>query len=145
MQPGRKSAAALLITPLAKSKRPKLSATESLTTAQQTTFDIMVRGNPHLVEADMPLLTLYVLSLSKATQLAKISDVKAWEKVVRLALTIGTKLRVTPQSCLSEDALGRKKLDQRHTTATAELLKLNRDAASRKPWQEEDDDAEAET
>jgi hypothetical protein len=94
--------------------KPKLSPTEPLSASQQATFRAVLAHNPHLNSADMPLLTLYVLSLSKAARLAKgKDDVLSFERASRLALTVGTKLRITPQSTRDPQTLGRRRKDTR--------------------------------
>jgi hypothetical protein len=64
-----------------------------------------------LVAADEPLLALFVLGLSKANELARGEDVAAWEKAVRVTLSIGTKLRLTPQATTDPQQIGRRRKD----------------------------------
>jgi hypothetical protein len=115
IQRGRKSAAAASVVQMAATpRRPRLSPPSSLSTHEQSTFKTLLRDNPHLTASDEPLLTLYVQALEKAAKLARGNDVAAWEKAVRLALSVGTKLRVTPQSTQDPQALGRRKADHRN-------------------------------
>jgi hypothetical protein len=114
IQRGRKSAAAASVAQLAATpRRPRLTPPPTLSTEEQSTFNALLSDNPHLSKSDELLLTLYVLTLSKAAKLARGKDVAAWEKAVRLALTVATKLRVTPQSVQSPQVLGRRKADNR--------------------------------
>jgi hypothetical protein len=53
-----------------------------------------------------------VLTLAKAARLAKgKDDVLAFERVTRLGLALATKLRITPQSSIDPQTLGRRKKD----------------------------------
>jgi hypothetical protein len=97
-------------------------ATEPLTTLQQTTFRAVLADNPHLGPADMPLLTLYVLTVSKAARLAKgKGDALSFERLTRLAVTLATKMRITAQSNIDPQTLGRRKKDAR-PDVIAEIL-----------------------
>jgi hypothetical protein len=71
----------------------------------------VVAANPQLVEGDSPLVTLYVLSLSKAMKLSRSKDVASFEKAARLAVTLSTKLRISPQSTVDPVTSGRRKKD----------------------------------
>jgi hypothetical protein len=114
IQRGRKSAAAASVVQIAATpRRPRLTPPPTLSIEEQSTFNALLSDNPHLSKSE-PLLMLYVLALSKAVKLARGKDVAAWEKAVRLALSVGTKLRITPQSTQDPQALGRRKADHRN-------------------------------
>ena len=112
-QPGRKSAAASLIKPQATAKRRRLSPVLPLTDDEQAHFAALLRDNPHLVESDAQMLTQYVVALSKAVQLARDESINDWDKACRLALQLGTKLRLLPSTSQDPQVLGRRKKDNR--------------------------------
>jgi hypothetical protein len=110
-QPGRKSAAEENVIKLAPTSARSLTASSKLSTDEQSTFTKLALANQHLTPSDAPLLTLYVQSLSKAAKLARGKDVAAFDKAARLALIIGTKLRLTPQSSTDPQSIGRRRKD----------------------------------
>jgi hypothetical protein len=116
-QHGRKSAASLV--KLATSRK-HLTPVLPLSVKEQAHFDTLVRDNVHLVESDAQLLTQYVVCLTKAAEQARSDDINDWDKAVRLALQIGTKLKILPSTTIDPVALGRRKAD--HTPGL------------RKPW-----------
>ncbi len=109
-QRGRKSA--LKLVPLdATGIRPKLTPPRTLSKSEAELFVATVANNPHLSTGDAPLLACYVQGLAKGQRLARSRDVAAWEKCMRVVLSMATKLRLTPQS-LHPDTVARRKRDQ---------------------------------
>ena len=112
VQPGRRSPASLTVLPTASSgARPRLAPPAILTTGEQAVFNEMAAANPHLTPTDAPLLAGYVQALTKMHRLAKRPDVGPWEKAARVAMSLGTKLRLTPQATQDPQALGRRRKD----------------------------------
>jgi hypothetical protein len=110
-QHGRKSAASLEITSLRlASGKPKPVPPSTLTPQEKATFCQVLARNPHL-DADDPLVALYVLTLTKASKLSRGKHVGDFEKAARLAVTIATKLRITAQSSYNPISVGRAKAD----------------------------------
>lgn len=111
-RPGRRSQAELNIVSLAPTAaRPKLTAPEFLTTAERSLFTEIAAANAHLTTGDAMLLGLYVQGLTRV-QKAKRTDIAAWEKAVRVVLSLATKLRLTPQSSTDPQTLGRRRKDE---------------------------------
>jgi hypothetical protein len=123
-QPGRKSAAANLVS-LASTARPtRLTPPASLTKTEQSTFNALVVANPHLTITDGLLLAGFVRASSM--MLDRKSEAGEWEKASRVAITLATKLRLTPQSTQDPQALGRRRKDH-HPSPIEEYFANNPD------------------
>jgi hypothetical protein len=57
-------------------------------------------------------ISCYCQALVKSYRLTKHGDLRDWEKCVRIATMIATKLRVTQQSVASPQVIARRKLNQ---------------------------------
>jgi hypothetical protein len=112
MQRGRKSSASTIIPLDVTGARPKLSPPSILSTVERTLFTELANGNQHLTAPDAALLAGYVQALNKMQRLAKKSDIAAWEKATRVALALGRSLRLTPQSTVRPETVGRHRADQ---------------------------------
>jgi hypothetical protein len=117
MQPGRKSAASLELKLASNRTRPKPDPT--LQPQEQTIFNEVVAGNPHLLEGDGLLLSLYARALSKAM---RSRDVAGFERAARVALTIATKLRLTPQASCEPKTVGRMRRDAEESSPLAQYF-----------------------
>jgi hypothetical protein len=94
-----------------KPRRPKLIPSLTLSAEEKKLFAQIAADNPHLMVSDAPLVTQYVLILTRVKELSRDKDVRAWDKAVRLALQTGTKLRILPQSTVDPVTSGRRKAD----------------------------------
>jgi hypothetical protein len=143
-QPGRKSAAASLVKMPTKPKRPRLTPVLPLSTEEQSRFTALVQDNPHLVESDAQLLTQYVVAMSKAARLARDEDINDWDKAVRLALQVGTKLKILPSTTQDPVTIGRRKADHRASGGQVPwldtLTEMNESAYGPHEGQDDSDD-----
>lgn len=111
LQRGRKSTLNLVALD-ATSPRSRLTAPAILTKAEAKLFNETAISNPHLRPADTQLLAAYAQALAKGYRLARLSDaaaVASWEKVMRVTLSIATKLRLTSQAQVRPEYAGRKR------------------------------------
>jgi hypothetical protein len=110
-QRGRKSAAASAIEPHVIPGTSRLTPPSSLTKAEQTAFtELMASCDPaHFRESDMPLLISYIQATATARKTAR-DPAKAglWEKAVRLQAMLATRLRLSPQSRIDPETIGRQ-------------------------------------
>jgi hypothetical protein len=96
MKPGRPSAAHLsVVKSTATGTRPSLTPLEPLTTAERKIFDLMVKENAHLRPADIPLLMTFARASAGSFKDLSAAD---FDKLARVAASLATKLRLTPQS-----------------------------------------------
>ena len=111
LQRGRKSAANVVAVD-AIASRPRLTAPKLLTKAEAALFNQTAAVNPHLRPADTALLAAYAQAMAKGYRLARQSDpaaVASWEKVMRVAMALATKLRITAQAQVHPESAGRKR------------------------------------
>jgi hypothetical protein len=137
MTPGRKSAAANLVSIDVNGRRPKLTPPQHLTTEERWTFNEIVNAcdRRQLLKIDTPLLALYAQAVNKARRLCPKADkASEWEKACRVAAMLARSLRLTPQSRLDKAVAGRMARDGDNGVTSA-LTSLG---------QHEGDDAEAE-
>jgi hypothetical protein len=76
---------------------------------EQAIFDVAVRENVHLTVSDVPLLMVYARAIAGALNADDASD---FEKLSRAAASMGTKLRLTQQSRIRPETLGRRMAEQ---------------------------------
>jgi hypothetical protein len=123
-QRGRKSAAAREIEPHVVMGVPsRLTPPSSLTNGEQTAFsELMAACDPaHFRESDKPLLISFVQATAIAQAAAHDPKMAAqWEKAVRLQAMLATRLRLSPQSRIDPETIGRQQGYQGHL---------------RKPWE----------
>jgi hypothetical protein len=112
MQRSRKSFASTIVPLDVTGSRPKLSPPSILSTVEQTLFTELANGNPHLAAPDAALLAGYVQALNRMHCLAKKTDIISWEKAARVAMALGRSLRLTPQSTVRPETVGRQRADQ---------------------------------
>jgi hypothetical protein len=94
MQPGRKSAAANVVSLAVTTPRTVLTPIgHPLSKDERTIFDFIAKSNHHLKPIDTPLLMLYACAIVRS--MARGDD---FEKVARTAMVIARSLRLTPQS-----------------------------------------------
>ncbi len=105
-----KSAASNLIPLPTTGPGSKLTAPPFLSKSEASLFSQTAIANPHLTSSDVPLLACYVQGLVKGQKLVKQADVAAWEKCMRVVLSMATKLKLTPQA-LHPDTVARRKRD----------------------------------
>jgi hypothetical protein len=129
-QRGRKSAASNVVSIAAIGIRPTIIPSRPLTKPERDIFNLVVREHRHLRTFDAPLLTGYAIACVK---MLTIKDPTDFEKIARVAMSLATKLRLTPQSVMRADALGRRYADAEQSSGL------------RKPWDplpdDEDEDA----
>src|SRR6516162_824157 len=113
MQRGRKSVASNLIALAPTDTRPRLNPPAILSTAEATLFEELAAANPHLGVSDVALLAAFTQAVIKTQRLAKKSDIAAWERAGRLALSLARSLRLTQQSISDAKTAGRAKRNQR--------------------------------
>jgi hypothetical protein len=85
--------------------RPTLIPSRSLSKQEKQIFDLIVREHRHLRTFDAPLLTGYAVACAKMLTLNDLTD---FEKIARVAMSLATKLRLTPQSSMQPVQLGRR-------------------------------------
>src|SRR5947209_15388747 len=105
MQRGRKSIASNIVSIAGIGHRPTITPSRPLSKSEKQIFNVIIAGHQHLRAMDAPLLTTYVAACAKMLMTKDVSD---FEKLVRVALALGTKLRLTPQAVLQARSLGRK-------------------------------------
>jgi hypothetical protein len=89
----------------ATNNRPTLTPSRSLSKQEKQIFDLVVREHRHLRAFDAPLLTGYAVACAKMLTLDDPTD---FEKVARVAMSLATRLRLTPQSGMQPVQLGRR-------------------------------------
>ena len=112
-----------------------------MTNAERILFDQLATTNPHLTLIDTPLLAAYCQAITRTLRLGRSKDIGAigaWERTARLAMSLATKLRISPQACANPQTLARARRDQdayakpwaetADQGPAAEVWKLNDDA-----------------
>jgi hypothetical protein len=135
-QRGRKSAAAREIEPHAIIGASRLIAPSSLTKAEQKAFtELMACCDPaHFRESDVPLLISFVQATLAARKAARDPGKAArWERSIRLQMSLATKLRLSPQSRIDPETIGRQQMYQGPLRKPWEPVKPV-------PWEDECDD-----
>jgi hypothetical protein len=110
MKRGRVSAADLsIVGSSATDSRPPIIPLRSLSKDEKLVFDCAVRENVHLTQGDAPLLMIFSRAIAGAFNASDASD---FERLSRVALSAGTRLRLTQQSRIHPLTLGRRYADQ---------------------------------
>lgn len=131
LRPGRKSSAETVVPLRPTGTRPRLSAPPSLSKAGRLLFAEIVASvdAKHFTVADTPLLmtlvsnTLGLRSQAKKLERDATPDVmKVWEKLVRLQLSLCTKLRLSVQSRVNPWTAGRRMADHREPSPLEQYL-----------------------
>ena len=129
MKTGRKGIAATVVPIDAIAARPRLNPPPSLSKPARLLFIEIVASvdRQHFSKADTPLLCSLVSTTLAARMHAKKLEkdatpdvVKAWEKLVKLQLSLSTKLRCTVQSRVNPYTAGRRMAD--HQPSELELF-----------------------
>jgi hypothetical protein len=104
-QPGRRSKTAYraLLQPNVTGKPDKLLPPKTLTAAERAVFLALVDvvATDHFTPADLPLLTAYCQAVAIVQQGQPADDLikfGLWERAAKLAATLATRLRISPQS-----------------------------------------------
>jgi hypothetical protein len=113
-KPGRPNSFERNVVPLrGNARRSPLTPPAMLTKSERLLFIEIVSTNPHLVDADGPIVAAYSQAMVKTYRLAKKPDfIAEWEKAGRLTLALARSLRLTPQAAIDPQALGRHRRDQ---------------------------------
>src|SRR4029434_6838228 len=107
-QRGRQSTAAKVISLPVTNERPTLTPCKPLTKEEKKIFDLIVRDHKHLRTFDAPLLTGYAIACGR---MLSAKDADDFDKFGRLAISLATRLRLTPQSGMQSVQLGRRYQD----------------------------------
>ena len=110
-QRGRKSAANLATLIDVTGTPSRLTTPAGLTKPERLLFDFIVDASPphHFRDSDQPLLVSYVQACLMARDAAKTpAKIAIFERVVRLQVTLATKLRLSPQTRLDPKTLARQ-------------------------------------
>jgi hypothetical protein len=107
-QRGRKSAALLAI-PAIEAPRPRPEPPPGLTKTERTLFTEIVDTAPHLRPSDASLLASFVQATLMSRRSARDpARIDAWEKATRLQVSLATRLRLSAQSRIDPQTLGRQ-------------------------------------
>ena len=108
-QRGRRSSTSNIVALAPTGTRSRLTPPAFLSTVEVTMFADLAAHNRHLTSTDVALLAGYVQALGKMHKMAKKSEIADWERAARVALALGTKLRLTPQSTTDPQTIGRRR------------------------------------
>jgi len=105
IRPGRKSASYLAAPPV-DGGQPRLQPPSFLTNDEQALFTELVEAcaPQHFVKSDEPLLVAYVQAILVSRQAVRdagkddTAALSLWEKSTKLAASLATRLRLSPQS-----------------------------------------------
>jgi hypothetical protein len=140
----RESAASLTtFRPAPKPSSSRLIAPSTLSADERQLFMTLVAENKHLRGSDLPFLVSFCQAATRVAKLARDPDVLKWERETRTLMALGRTMRLTQQAMRDPKMVGRQVRND-NSKAMARLLEMNGDAP-RKPWEKDDDDAEADT
>jgi len=105
MKRGRRGAADNIVPLMPDDTRLALTPCHPLTKSQQQLFTLVVNENRHLRPLDTPLLTGYVIACAG---MFTEKDPATFAKLAAVAVSIGTRLRLTPQSRTHPTTLARR-------------------------------------
>jgi hypothetical protein len=109
-QRGRKPASVVTF-PVIEAPRPAIEPPRSLRKSERVLFSELVASAGHLRPSDAPLLASYVqATLTSHRSAGDPSKLDTWDKATRLQMSLATKLRLTAQSRVDPQTLGRMKL-----------------------------------
>ena len=109
-QRGRKPASVVTF-PVIEAPRPPIEPPRSLVKSERALFIELAANAQHLTQTDAPLLASYVqatLASHKSARDPRKANI--WERATRLQAMLATKLRLTAQSRIDPQTLGRMKL-----------------------------------
>jgi hypothetical protein len=130
MKPGRKGASATIVPIGPNAASPRLSPPPSMSKPARLLFMEIVRSvdRQHFSTADAPLIcSLVSTTLAARAQAKKLErdatpDVlKVWEKLVKLQVSLCTKLRITVQARVNPYTAGRRTADHQPSALDAFL------------------------
>jgi hypothetical protein len=107
-QRGRQSTEAKVLHLPVTNERPQLIPSRPLTKEEKRIFDLILRDHRHLRSFDAPLLTAYAVACAR---MLSTRDSDTFDKMTRLAISLATRLRLTPQSGMQSVQLGRRYAD----------------------------------
>ena len=107
-QRGRKSADVLAL-PMVEVPRPQLEPPRGLTKAEQTLFSEIAASAPHLKQSDVPLLASFAQATLLARGSARPACIDTWERATRTQVALARSLRLTAQSRIDPQTLGRQR------------------------------------
>ena len=116
MQRGRKSEASSNVIQLVPGPKRNLHFSKM---TESAIYGLLIDKTPHIRDLDTPLLAIYARTLAEAFRLTKGKDTVAAVQATRLALSLATKLRLTPQSRINPVTVGRQQRDQQNANAAA--------------------------
>ena len=105
MKRGRRGAADNIVPLMPDDTRLALTPCHPLTKSQQQLFTLVVNEKRHLRPLDTPLLTGYVIACAG---MFTEKDPATFAKLAAVAVSIGTRLRLTPQSRTHPTTLARR-------------------------------------
>jgi hypothetical protein len=111
MKRGRKTALNIVALGTTNS-RAKAAPPSILSDSEQRIFAETVAGFPHLDQCDALLVAAFAQASVKAQELAKSAAVPDWERAVRTQLALARSLRLTQQSRVDPQSLGRRMADK---------------------------------
>jgi hypothetical protein len=114
-----------------------------LTPVEKALFHQLRAANPHLTDTDTPLLVCYCQAVTQCHKLGKKGRVLDWERAVRVLMALGTKLKLTPQADRRVDRNGGVGVtwQQLAERGVRDLDELNADLV--KPWEDTDEEKDA--
>lgn len=108
-QRGRKSATGNVVALRPTGSGPRLTPPSLLSNQEAQLFSELAAAAPHLSSTDTPILTSYVLAISKSNELSRSHDTASWEKTVRVMMALARTLRLTAQSLVDPKTAFRKR------------------------------------
>jgi hypothetical protein len=104
----RRSAASLTVLPVTP-RSPRPTPPSFLSKIETALFAEAAAASGHLTKADTPMLACWAQTMAKAHRLARTSDTAAWERAVKLAMSLSRALRLTPQATVRPETAWRRR------------------------------------
>ena len=108
-QRGRKSVDQLALRVVDGSQPQQLESPRGLTKAERSLFTEIAVSAPHLKQSDVPLLASFVQATLLARGSARPACIDTWERATRTQVALARSLRLTAQSRIDPQTLGRQR------------------------------------